>query len=88
VLCEACHEISGDIAVQQAQQNYKTLAAMLLIGVLATPVSAAPARTGISAGGAPQSLLTDGPQGPCDPRLDRPDYVPGVDVSGNPVLPA
>ena len=27
-------------------------------------------------------------RGPCDPRLDRPGYVGGVDVAGNPVRPA
>ena len=33
-------------------------------------------------------LLTDGKPGPCDARLDQPDYVGGVDVAGNPVAPA
>jgi hypothetical protein len=38
-----------------------------------------------AASGPPPS---DGGQGPCDPRLDQPGYVSGVDAVGNPVVQA
>jgi hypothetical protein len=70
--------------VQQTQQNYKTLCALLW----ALLVVSGAAQGGIKAHRAPEPLLHDGAAGPCDPRLAGPDYVPGVDVTGNPVAPA
>lgn len=70
--------------MQQAQQNYKIVYA-LAWAILATPVAA---HAGIMSRGTPEPLLHDGTPGPCDPRPASPDYVPGVDVNGNPVPPA
>lgn len=85
VLRSTCHEISRDIAVQQAQQNYRAtrllLPVMILVGLTTAPSAQIADRN------APDPLL-DEPQGPCDPHLDRPDYRPGMDVTGNPVPPA
>ena len=70
--------------MQQAQQNYKAACGL----ILAILVAAGQAHAQIAARGAPEPLLHDGPAGPCDPGLAGPDYVPGVDVNGNPVPPA
>lgn len=70
--------------MQQAQQNYK-IVHTLVLAILAIPVTA---HAGIASRGTPEPLLHDGTQGPCDPGLAGPDYVPGVDVNGNPVPPA
>ena len=55
--------------------------ALLVMPGLATaaPIARAPVS---------EPLLSGGKPGPCDPRLGQPDYVGGVDVSGNPVIPA
>lgn len=69
--------------MQQTQQNYRYLGlGFLILAMLATalPSAAAPAT-------ASDPLLTEA-QGPCDPRLDGPDYVPGTDADGHPVAPA
>jgi len=70
--------------VQQAQQNYK-IACTLAWAILAAHGAA---YAGIAVRNEPQPLLHDGTAGPCDPGLAGPDYVPGVDVNGNPVAPA
>lgn len=49
---------------------------------------ASTAHAEIAARNAPEPLLHDGGRGNCDPGLAGPDYVPGVDVNGNPVRPA
>lgn len=36
----------------------------------------------------PEPLLQTVPTGPCDPGLAQPNYVPGVDVNGDPVAAA
>ena len=64
--------------MQQTQQNYSLAAAAALILLLT--VTAAFSRD-------TDPLLTEA-HGPCDPRLDGPDYVPGTDVDGNPVAAA
>jgi len=79
-----CHEISRDIAVQRSQQNYKIACALVWTILVLPGVSQA----GITARGAPEPLLQDGIAGPCDPGLAGPDYVSGVDMTGNPVAPA
>jgi len=82
-----CHEIFGNCAVQQTQQNYKRLAFLALLLAMASPgarLEAAP----IAASSASSPLLSDGKPGPCDPKLDQPGYVSGVDVNGNPVASA
>lgn len=61
--------------MQQTQQNYYLTAAAILILLLT--ITAAFSRDA-------DPLLT-GAHGPCDPRLDSPDYVPGTDVNGNSV---
>jgi len=66
--------------VQQAQQNYLLAFAFLVLGTLLAPTLSA-------AAGGPDPLLTEA-KGPCDPRLDEPDYVAGTDANGNPVAPA
>ena len=42
----------------------------------------------IIASAAPSPLLSSAKPGSCDPKLGQPDYVGGVDVSGNPAAPA
>lgn len=66
--------------MQHAQQNYVLALIFLALGTLLAPALAA-------AASAPDPLLAEA-AGPCDPRLDGPDYVAGTDVSGNPVAPA
>jgi hypothetical protein len=68
--------------VQHSQQNYK----QLQLGALFVLLAALPGG-GLEAAPS-ERLLTDGTPGPCDARLDQPDYVGGVDVAGNPVAPA
>jgi hypothetical protein len=71
--------------VQQAQQNYKMAAALFgTLMALCGPAWAA----SIVHPTPPNPLLSDGKPGPCDPRLDQPDYIGQVDVAGNPVAPA
>jgi hypothetical protein len=84
-LRKACHEISRNIAVQQAQQYCRLLAMTILIVLLALTVGTARS-AGIASSGAADPLQEV--RGPCDPRLDRPDYVGGADVTGHPVAPA
>jgi hypothetical protein len=76
-----------DIAVQQAQQSYKKAPAAAFAALLALAPSSF-VHAGIAVRDAPEPLLHDGVKGPCDPQLGRPDFVPGVDVNGNPVAPA
>ena len=66
--------------MQQTQQNYILALVFLALGTLAPAIAAA-------ASPAADPLLA-GTQGPCDPRLDGPDYVAGTDVDGHPVTPA
>ena len=90
ILCfgGVCHEISGYGAVQQTQQNYKVFAAKALI-LLALVLPAGSLRAvPMAQPAASDPLLSDGQPGPCNPRLDQPDYVGGVDVAGNSVVPA
>jgi hypothetical protein len=69
--------------VQQTQENCWLVLAFLVLGTLLAPTLADAA-----AGAAqPDPLLTEA-KGPCDPRLDGPDYVAGTDVDGNPVVAA
>lgn len=70
--------------MQQTQQNYGHLGLGLLI--LALAVTAFPSAAAPSAP-ASDPLLTEA-QGPCDPRLDGPDYVPGTDADGHAIAPA
>ncbi len=55
---------------------------MVVVAMLAMPTA------GTAALAAPDPLLDDQGKGPCDPRPDQPDYVPGVDVGGNSVVQA
>ena len=43
---------------------------------------------GIANRSAPEPLLNGSAKGPCDPRLDQPNYIAGTDVSGHPVAQA
>ncbi|MEP6831653.1 MAG: hypothetical protein ABI963_15025 [Rhizomicrobium sp.] len=73
--------------MQQAQQNYNLVRTLALAGwAVVTMVGVAHA--GIAVRGTPEPLLHDGAKGACDPGRAGPDYVPGVDVNGNPVVPA
>lgn len=58
---------------------------MVLAILMAATVTA---QGGIAVRNAPEPLLQDGARGACDPGLAGPDYIPGVDVGGNPVAPA
>ncbi|MES2254790.1 MAG: hypothetical protein V4559_07080 [Pseudomonadota bacterium] len=73
--------------MQQTQQNYNLVCGLVLAGWAVAAVAGA-AHAGIAVRNAPEPLLHDGVRGDCDPVLAGPDYVPGVDVNGNPVRPA
>jgi hypothetical protein len=82
------HEISGVVAVQYTQLNYRILtvgAALLLVLVFAGKSAFS---EGVSARGKPGSILTDNPSGACDPELGQADLVNGTDVDGQAVAPA
>lgn len=69
--------------MQQTQENCWLVLGFLVLGTLLAPTLADAA-----AGGAqPDPLLAEA-KGPCDSRLDGPDYVAGTDVDGNPVVAA
>jgi hypothetical protein len=67
--------------MQQTQQNC-ALMALICLGLLAT------SGAGLASNGVPSDLLLSKTKGPCDPKLDAPDYVAGTDVNGNPVASA
>ncbi len=71
--------------MQQAQQYCRLLAMTILIVLLALTIGTARS-AGITGRGASDPLREV--KGPCDSRLDQPDYIGGTDVSGNPVAPA
>jgi hypothetical protein len=68
----------------RAQQNYKII--VLVAGLFLAAGSAFGGTISRSTG--PDPILTGGPSGPCDPRAEGPDFVPGTDINGNPVVPA
>ena len=72
--------------MQQAQQYCRLLAMTILI-VLLLALTVGTARSAGVASRGPSDPLRE-VAGPCNSRLDRPDYVGGTDVSGNPVAPA
>jgi hypothetical protein len=74
--------------VQQAQQNYKKLLAAIVTGLVTVAAMGSSADAGIAVREAPEPLLHDDAKGPCDPQLQGPDFVPGVDVNGDPVRSA
>lgn len=65
--------------MQQSQRNYALtiICAILLAG---SPALAANTKQ--------TDVLLTGAPGPCDPKLDGPDYVAETDADGNPVAPA
>lgn len=65
--------------MQQAQQNFNKIRAAFLFALL---------MPGPALAAASNPLLSGGKPGSCDPRLDQPDYVGGVDVMGNRVVQA
>jgi len=73
--------------VQQTQQNYNLMCGLVLTGWVVMAATGT-VHAGIAVRNAPELLLHDGARGDCDPGLAGPDYVPGVDVNGNPVRPA
>jgi hypothetical protein len=74
--------------VQQAQQYYRKLSVAILIVVTVVMAAATSSFAGITGHPAPDPLLDGAVRGPCDPELDGPNYVPDVDVSGQPVIQA
>jgi len=81
------HEISGDIAVQYKQFNYK--AGLWLGLVLGLALASRTAFSqGITDRNKPEPILSGTANGPCDAALDQPELRPGTDVLGNPVAPA
>lgn len=74
--------------MQQAQQycwsGWVAAWIALAVGMAAATSSFA----GITGAHVPDPLLDGAVSGPCDPRLDGPDYVPDVDVTGKPVVRA
>jgi hypothetical protein len=81
----ASHEIFGFTAMQHQQFNFAGWGTKLLVAAFASlaanPVVAGP----ITHAGTADPLLNGGPASPC---AERADYVAGVDVGGNPVVPA
>ena len=69
--------------MQQTQENCWLVLAFLVLGTLLAPTLADATAGTVQ----PDPLLTEA-KGPCDPRLDGPDYVAGTDVDGNPVVAA
>ena len=69
--------------MQQTQENCWLALAFLVLGTLLAPTLADAAAGKVQ----PDPLLAEA-KGPCNPRLDGPDYVAGTDVDGNPVMPA
>jgi hypothetical protein len=69
--------------VQQTQENCWLALAFLVLGTLLAPTLADAAAGKVQ----PDPLLAEA-KGPCNPRLDGPDYVAGTDVDGNPVVAA
>jgi hypothetical protein len=82
------HEISGVIAVQHTQLNYRIPGFGAALFVMLVFAGKAAFSEGVAARGNPDSILTDSPAGPCDPELSQAELVPGTDVDGNPVAPA
>jgi hypothetical protein len=72
--------------MQNKQQNNKLLVTWALFMLSAS--SMADAERAVARSDVPQPLLQNGGEGPCDPGLDGPDMVAGVDVGGHPVPPA
>jgi hypothetical protein len=72
--------------MRNEQQNYAVMAATGLFVLLSLPAFAR--ENAIARQNAGQSPLHDGGAGPCDPGLESPDLVNGVDVGGHPVAPA
>lgn len=66
--------------MQQTQENCLLALAFLALGTILAPTLA-------TAASGPDPLLNPA-QGPCDPRLEGPDYVAGTDTDGNPVAAA
>ena len=73
--------------MQQTQQYYKAFTVALVILLIAPVAPAAAGPGAIAQPSRPEPLLQND-SGPCDPRLEQPDYVPGVDANGDPVVAA
>jgi hypothetical protein len=86
--CDGSHDISGVIAVQYTQLNYRSLSVGAVLVVLLVFAGKSAFSEGVSARGKPDPLLTDNPSGACAPELDRADVVNGTDVDGQAVAPA
>src|SRR5689334_3959545 len=70
------------------QDNYRG-AARMAVAVAATLLALAPVSAGsISRNSGPDPILTGPTPGPCAQAAAGPDYVAGVDATGNPVAPA
>jgi hypothetical protein len=74
--------------VQHTQENYKS--AIITVFLFAALVFAGkPAfSAGITERGKPDPILTGEADGPCDPQLAQPEFVPGTDVEGHQVASA
>jgi hypothetical protein len=69
--------------MQNKQQNYNLMLLTAFFGVAV--ISEALAGGPIARPQPSQPMLRDGGSGPCDPGLDAPDMIAGVDVGGHPV---
>ena len=74
--------------MQRTQQYYRKLSVALLIVVAVVMAAATSSFAGITGRPASDPLLDGAARGPCDPGLDGPNYVPDVDVTGQPVVQA
>ena len=74
--------------MQQAQQYCRKGPVAAWIAVVVAMAAATSSFAAITRSHVPDPLLDGAARGPCDPRLDGPDYVPDVDVTGNPVIQA
>ncbi len=85
VLCGPCHDIIGIIAVQHKQFNFRWQGTKRTSFALALLV-AGPALAGsIVQPSKPDPLLDGGPTSACAAGVD---YAAGIDVNGQPVVPA
>jgi hypothetical protein len=74
--------------VQHTQENYRgaVVAAFLVVALVFAGKPAFSA--GITERDKPDPILTGEADGPCDPQLAQPEFVPGTDVEGHQVASA
>jgi hypothetical protein len=74
--------------VQHTQENYRATAIKVLLVVVLFFAGKPAFSDGITERGKPDPILTGETDGPCDPQLAQPEFVPGTDVEGHQVASA